>query len=246
MRKNKEMSNIYEYSGDELNVFENAINWKAYWKLNLQQYLGNKVLEVGAGIGANTITLKDLPFERWLCVEPDINLAKKIIEKKQLGLLSEKHEIKSCFISELSNEKFDTILYVDVLEHIENDEEEIKNAFNLLSPNGKIIVISPAHNYLYTSFDQKIGHFRRYNKKMLRNLVVPSTKLKELKYLDSIGLFASLANKMILKTSEPKLNQIKFWDSYMIPLSKVIDPLIGFNMGKSIYAVFEKNQSIID
>lgn len=231
----------FQYSGNELDNFEAAKNWKRYWSNLIQPYIGSRILEVGAGIGSTTRTLNYLQFDRWLCVEPDINLSKRIDEKIQNGQISRNVEIRNVFSSSLpKEEKFDTILYIDVLEHIERDCDELKTAANLLEDNGKIIILSPAHNFLFSEFDQKIGHYRRYNKKMLKAITPSNLKIINTKYLDSIGLFASLGNKLILKNADPKISQIKLWDDHMISLSKKIDPILGHFFGKSIFTVLKK------
>jgi SAM-dependent methyltransferase len=231
----------FKYTGEELNIFEQANNWKAYWTVTIRRHIGNRILEVGAGIGSNTFVLKDVECERWVCIEPDSVLCKKIEDKKRSGLLSNKIEVINGTISDIPDfEKFDTILYLDVLEHIENDSAELRVAFNLLSDNGKIIILSPAHNFLFSPFDQKIGHFRRYNKKDITEIIPEKASLLELKYFDSIGLFASLGNKLILKKADPSNAQIAFWDRAIIPISRFVDPLIAYSAGKSILAIIEK------
>jgi hypothetical protein len=60
-------------------------------------------------------------------------------------------------------------------------------------------------------------------------------------YLDSVGLLASLANKMFLKQSQPTLKQIKLWDNLMVPLSKKLDPVLGHTLGKSLLLIGKKN-----
>ena len=102
------------------------------------------------------------------------------------------------------NEKFNSILYMDVIEHIENDVEELDRACNLLSRSGKIVVIVPAFNFLFSDFDKDVGHYRRYYKKDFINYT-QSKKLKiiSLKYFDSIGfLILSLSKFFNFKRDE--------------------------------------------
>jgi ubiquinone/menaquinone biosynthesis C-methylase UbiE len=235
--------NDYKYNGEELDVFGKALNWKSYWVEKIRPHIGNNVLEVGAGIGATTIALKHVSFDSWLCIEPDSLLCEKIRERKNNGEIDCKVVILNCIASELPvNNKFDTILYIDVLEHIKNDREELDTAYKLLNKNGKIIILSPAHNYLYSQFDSKIGHFRRYNKRQLCDIVPIGMAIKQIDYMDSIGFFASLANKLILKQSDPTAAQIALWDRFMIPISRIIDPILFYMAGKSIIVVLQKEE----
>ena len=71
-------------------------------------------------------------------------------------------------LSELSDsDKFDTILYMDVFEHIEDDRAELERAAAQLAPDGHLIVLAPAHQWLFTPFDESIGHYRRYSRRTL-------------------------------------------------------------------------------
>ena len=68
----------FKYAGSELELFEKARNWKAYWRAQIAGFVRGEVLEVGAGIGANTLTLAGLEYQRWTCLEPDAALAARI------------------------------------------------------------------------------------------------------------------------------------------------------------------------
>ena len=158
------------YIGTELELFQQATNWKQYWMQAISPYIGVNLLEVGAGIGANTgILLSKFDFiETIKCVEPDPLLSTQI-QNNISENLRPKCSVHTGFSSEIEpTELFDTILYIDVIEHIENDRLELENVKNLLKPNGHLIVLVPAYQYLFSEFDKAIGHYRRYNKSMLR------------------------------------------------------------------------------
>ena len=109
-----------------------------------------------------------------------------------------------------------------------------------MAPGGNLIILVPAHNYLFSPFDKAIGHFRRYNKKMLKKAAPKNLVQKKLIYLDSFGLFASLANKLLLKQSYPTLKQIKFWDNYIVPISRVMDKILFYSVGKTVVGIWQK------
>ena len=135
---------------------------------------------------------------------------------------------------------FDTILYMDVLEHIEQDAEELEKAMHVLKPGVKIIILSPAHPFLFSEFDGAIGHFRRYSYQSLAGLCPRGMVVRDAKYLDSLGLLASFANRVMLRQSMPRLKQILFWDKVIVPVSRWIDPLLRYRVGKSVLVVLEK------
>jgi hypothetical protein len=137
-----------------------------------------------------------------------------------------------------ADERFDAILYIDVLEHIEDDVAELERSAARLRPGGHIIVLSPAHQGLYSEFDKAIGHFRRYSKASLLAAAPPGLRLVEAFYLDAVGMAASLANRLLLRASMPTGGQILFWDRVLVPVSRVIDPIFVRRVGKSVVAIW--------
>ena len=241
------MNNDHRYIGTELDLFAMAVNWKAYIRHEIGQYIKGHVLEVGAGIGETTKALLNGQEESWTCLEPDRRLAGHItitLDNKP-GDSCERPRVIVGNIDHLAvDRKFDTILYVDVLEHIEKDELEIKKAAQKLEDRGCLIVLAPAHQYLYSSFDAKIGHFRRYHQKRLIAISPSGTRLVKVRYLDSVGCLASLGIKVILRSGLPTKNQILMWDRLMVPLSRIFDSVFRYKIGKSIYIVWQKKASL--
>jgi ubiquinone/menaquinone biosynthesis C-methylase UbiE len=234
------MSNL-EYLGKELDIFAQATGWKRYFSSIITPYIGERVLEVGAGIGTTTAVLCNSESREWLCLEPDPSLLKILDKKLQSGDLPAQCRTSLGTIQNLDqNESFDTILYIDVMEHIENDYAEAQLAANRLNPGGTLIVLSPAHQWLFTPFDQAIGHYRRYSKSSLAAIRPSQCKLEKLIYLDSAGMLLSLGNRLLLNQSMPTIEQIKFWDRRIVPISRSIDTLLGFRIGKSIVAIWKK------
>lgn len=231
--------NDFRYVGTELDVFVHATNWKSYVRANLRQYLRGDVLEVGAGIGAATQLLNDGTQRRWLCLEPDRLLANRIRSSLPPGL--QNCEIVVGRLSDLAlSEMFDAILYMDVLEHIEDDKTELARASSHLKLNGSLLVLAPALPWLYTPFDAAIGHHRRYTKLSLRAIVSDGLKEERIHYLDSIGMLTSVGNRLFLRSATPRVSQILFWDRVLVPLSTVIDPVVAHSFGRSILAIWRK------
>lgn len=229
------------YVGNELEIFANAVQWKAYFSKILEPF-GNKVLEVGAGIGATTSVLCDGTQSEWLCLEPDPGLLGQINVRIASGDLPKCCRPQIGSIYDLNpGALFDSILYIDVLEHIEDDRAELEQASRHLAHSGKIMVLSPAYPFLYSPFDKAIGHFRRYTSASLASLTPPSCQQIKLVYLDSVGLITSLSNRILMKQSMPTHNQILFWDRKIIPISRIIDHLIGFRVGRSVLSIWQRS-----
>lgn len=231
----------YEYEGAELELFRHAHNWKNYYARMIRPFFGAEVLEVGAGLGATTEHLCTNAQKRWVCLEPDAAMADAVARKIANGELPAQCETRVATLADLDeNEKFDSILYIDVLEHIADDAAEARRAAAHLADNGHLIVLAPAHQFLFTPFDRAIGHHRRYSTKSLAAAIPPELKQIKLCYLDSIGAFASLGNKFFLRKSMPNLNQILLWDKRLVPLSRVVDSLLSFRAGKSVLGIWQK------
>jgi SAM-dependent methyltransferase len=231
----------YVYVGTELDLFAAAEHWKSYVRSQVCADLGERVLEVGAGHGGTTRFLCDGSSKTWLCLEPDSSLADRLIASISAGELPQCCDARIGTLADLDERDcFDTILYMDVLEHIEDDRGELARAAEHLKPGGKLVVLSPAHQWLFTPFDASIGHFRRYTKATLRAAAPRELPLIRLSYLDSVGMMASLGNRLVLKSSMPTPGQIALWDRLMVPLSRWIDPLTAHMIGKSVLGVWQR------
>jgi SAM-dependent methyltransferase len=229
----------FAYVGNELDLFALATTWKSYVRLHLRPYLSGDILEVGAGIGAATATFYDGTQRRWVCLEPDKELANRIKSKLPPELTN--CEVVVGTLSDLGpGEHFDGILYIDVLEHIEADAAELARATSHLKPNGTLAILAPALPWLFTPFDAAVGHYRRYTKNSLRAVVPQGLRETKCIYLDSAGLLASLGNKLLLRSPIPSKAQIEFWDRAMVPISRYTDRALNHAIGKSILGVWQK------
>jgi len=232
-----------KYIGNELELFSNAIHWKTYFSKQFHPFIKGRVLEAGAGIGETTPYLMKGGghIASWTCMEPDKSLAEEINRKINRQLLPDQCKVITSTSEEMNPAPtFDSILYIDVIEHIENDGAELERAAALLNSKGYLNILVPAHQYLFSPFDKAIGHYRRYNKKRLLDVIPPSMKQVQLRYLDTVGVISSLANKLLLKKSHPTFGQVKFWDNFIIPASRIADPILGFRVGKTLIGTWQK------
>lgn len=227
-----------KYVGDELELFSRARNWKSYFCTQIKPFLGPEVVEVGAGLGGTTRVLLagGAQHRSWLCLEPDAELC------AQIEGLPAFCEARPSTLEPLPDECCDSILYIDVLEHIEHDHAELELALRRLRPGGHLIVLSPAHQNLFSPFDQAIGHFRRYSRQSLIDCAPAGSRLVLARYLDSLGFFLSWANSKLLRQSMPTPGQIAFWDTVVVPVSRRLDPLLGYHFGKTVLCVWQKGQ----
>ncbi len=228
----------YVYEGSELDLFSAATNWKSYFSQILSPHISGRVLEVGAGIGSNIPYLHNPAVREWVSLEPDPALASRISQQIASGRLPKDCRVIAGTLAEIERAPvYDSILYIDVLEHIADDAGELARATERLAPQGRIVVLSPAHQFLFSPFDASVGHCRRYNARTLTAVRPPGCRLVACRMLDSFGFFASLSN-LFLRASTPSRGQIAFWDKFLVPVSRHLDGLTAFKFGKTIIAVW--------
>lgn len=233
----------YVYVGSELDIFKLARNWKQYWSNALAPFVRGAVLEVGGGVGANIPYLMNDRVTQYLSLEPDGRLVEQM--RKAQGEAKPGAdgavEVRQGTIGDLAaSERFDTIVYLDVLEHIEEDRIEVSAAAARLRSGGHLVVLAPAFQQLYSEFDRAIGHYRRYTARSLRGLTPPGLAVVDVFYLDAFGACLSAANRLVLSKSMPSAGNIELWDRFIIPLSRIGDRLLGRFVGRSVVCVWQK------
>ncbi|HYP78341.1 MAG TPA: class I SAM-dependent methyltransferase [Polyangiaceae bacterium] len=225
----------YSYVGSELELFIKATNWKNYWASRVRPFVRGTVLDVGAGIGATFDYLNE-SAEHWTCLEPDAGLCKEL--QTRLGSHPRPPRVVCGTLEALRpDERFDTIVYIDVLEHIEHDREQARAAAAHLNPGGSLIVLSPALPSLFSPFDSSVGHFRRYTAQSLQAVTPSGLSVKTWFFLDGLGALASLFAR-VAKRSAPSQAQIATWDKLIVPVSRVTDALTSRLFGRTIVMVW--------
>jgi len=223
------------YTGNELELFAHALQWKRYWSSLVHPYIKGDVLEVGSGLGANIRFLYQKNTKSWTALEPDLSLL-----EASRGILNDLPvqfiHGDLCVIERTPI--YDTILYIDVLEHIEHDRAEIVEAMARLRSGGHLIILVPAFMFLYSLYDSAIGHFRRYTRPSLRQIIPSGLSEARLIYLDAPGMTLSLSNRIFLKQKEPTIKQILFWDRFIVPLSRIADPVVAYSFGRSLLGIW--------
>ena len=225
-----------KYNGWELDAFDKAYNFRNYQFEKILKYIKGNVAEIGPGTGQNINYYYSKKVSKLHLYEPSKSLhsvLRKKIKDPKIKTFNRKFKA--------NKNKFDTIIYLDVLEHIKNDKNEIDMALKSLKKNGNLIINVPAFQFLYSDFDKNVGHYRRYDKKKLI-LLFKNKKYKKilLSYYDSFGFILSFLSK-ILKTNFKKnfKQKIILWN-FLIPYSKILDKIIFNSFGKSLICVIQK------
>ncbi|HRH36740.1 MAG TPA: methyltransferase domain-containing protein, partial [Flavobacteriales bacterium] len=144
---------------------------------------------------------------------------------------------------DVAGRSFDTILYIDVIEHIDDSKAELHRAYDLLAPGGHLLILVPAFNLLYSDFDKAIGHHRRYTKRTLNAELPKELERVRMTYHDGAGMLLSLGNKWVMRQQRPTMRQIMFWDRTIVPVSRLTDKLVFHTFGRSLISVSRKASS---
>src|SRR5262249_50784031 len=137
--------------------------------------LDGRILEVGAGTG--TLSEFLLPFsQKLICLEPARNLIPELRRRLQTYVLANLEQVEVVandfegFCAESADNSVDAIVCVNVLEHIQEDEEVMREMRRIMRPGGHLCLFVPALPFIYGTLDQEFGHHRRYTKGGLRAL----------------------------------------------------------------------------
>jgi 2-polyprenyl-3-methyl-5-hydroxy-6-metoxy-1,4-benzoquinol methylase len=167
------------------------------------------------------------------CLEPDKTLQKKLRVKGYKVYTQ---------VEDIRGKNFDVIYALNVFEHIKDDMNEAKRLAGLLKPGGSLVIYVPAFQALFTSMDELVGHFRRYRTAQLETLS-KNAKLSivTLKYCDPIGFLAAFAFKYLgNKNGVISSGSVKFYDSLLFPISRILEPVFSRSFGKNALLVAQK------
>jgi len=223
------------YTGkNNLDAMEHAKNYNKNIVNILLRNLANTgdIIDFGAGIGTFAKALESCSV-RVICIETD--------KEQFLNLIKSDFKTLST-IDEVKDNSIESLFSINVLEHIDDDYLTLRTMHSKLKMGGKIIIYVPAMMMLYTSMDAKVGHFRRYGKKQLFNLVQKAGfNVSEINYVDCLGVLITLIFKLIgNKDGDISKNQVIFYDKFIFPLSKIFDLFLRKYIGKNLYIVATK------
>jgi ubiquinone/menaquinone biosynthesis C-methylase UbiE len=203
--------------------------------------VGRRTIEVGCGIGNFTATLAD----RELVVGLDVEAS--CIDKHRerfagySNIRSEVMDAGSAQFASLASHRPDSVVCLNVLEHISDDRTALANMASVLGPGGRVILIVPAFAALYGPIDARLGHHRRYSKRGLSELAAAvGLRVRTLKYMNTVGFIGWWVNAKMVPREAQSEAQIKLFDRAIVPVMSRLEAMIPPPFGQSIFAVLEK------
>jgi 2-polyprenyl-3-methyl-5-hydroxy-6-metoxy-1,4-benzoquinol methylase len=236
------------YAAEDLETMSEAVRYQAHVFGLVRPHLGAYVLEVGCGIGTMSRQILETSDRlRLVCIEPNANCAGRAREEL-LG--QERVTIRMCHLEEcdrdeLRRQRFDTVVCVNVLEHIEDDIQALTLFREVVEETGgQILIFVPAMQGIYGPHDAALGHHRRYSKRSLTAaFAAAGLDVVMLKYTNPFGLLGWMYNTYISGNTEHTPHQIRLFDRFVapwaLPLERVVTPPIGL----SLFAVGRPHQA---
>lgn len=229
----------------DLGVLKESLNYQALLMKKVEPFLGKSILEVGSGIGTYTEQFANLgSINTVVALEQEADFCDFLRSKQNRHIsvccLSVEDFIKS---SKHINHNWntDTVVMMNVLEHIKDDEEILRELSRALPAKGRIILITPARQFLFSVLDENYGHYRRYDKRTISNLARKlDLNIVENSYFNTLGFFGWLMGAKLLRAKQINPLGMKLIDS-LLPLQDRLEGCFQrLPFGLSLLSVLEK------
>lgn len=229
-----------------LNTMSSAIkkadNYNQWILQYFRPYLGNSLLEIGTGFGNFRRHLYDI--KKYVSVDIDTEVVERAKKADMSGDYLVADVADKNIIDKLKGFTFDSVLCVNVLEHVKNDRDAVMNMMQLIDNDGHLLLFVPALPGLYSDMDKLAGHVRRYRKRDITKIFEGTDyQIKKLEYFNPLGGMGWWFNKFFAHTdldSNAINKQIEFFNRYIVPLSKKINILTRYFFGQSLICVVQK------
>jgi len=227
-----------------LDKLSGNLNYNGYLYEKFKAYLGNKILELGPGIGNITQLLirnKDLLVAVEKSPTQIFYLSQRIPESSIFKIFQK--DIESDSLDSLKKFGLKTAICINVLEHVRDDGKVLGKIGEIIDENGKLVLIVPAYQWLFSNFDRQLGHYRRYNKRRLRKLLSSSGfVIERIEYFNCLGILSWWFNFIFLRRTNFSSFQLFVFDR-IVWLVKIMDKF-SKNAGLSLLVIARKgNQS---
>jgi SAM-dependent methyltransferase len=230
----------FSYSGTELEAVAEAKNYYDWIIESFASRIGRRAVEAGAGIGTvSELILRRAEPRELVLIEPDRTNTRALRERFQGD---SRVDVRDGYLEQFAPSlKADSVIAVNVLEHVEHDSEFLSAAHQALVPGGAVLLLVPALPAIYGSLDRAFDHFRRYTRSGLTaQLRGAGFEIEKLHYLNMLGVAAWFASGRILRRTTLGRDQVRFYDRFVIPALRQIESRFHPPIGQSILAIARK------
>ncbi len=240
------MSEKVVYVGRDLEAMSFALNYHRWIWQSFRPYLGKRLVEVGAGTGSfSELLIKSGP-ESLSLIEPSEEMFK--ILNDRIGKLTTATGVKTynaIFTAVAgrirSDRRPDSIIYVNVLEHVADDRAELGAMYQTLEGGGRIFIFVPALRWLFGSFDRQIGHVRRYAKGELeKKCREGGFRIVKSMYFDAAGIAPWWVKYRLLGSNTMTRRSVELYDRFVVPAARAFESIIEPPIGKNLLLIAEK------
>lgn len=230
-----------EFTLEDQRQMTRAENYFAWQSRMIVRELGRRVVEVGCGIGNFTALLADRELVVALdCEEACIrNLRARFPDRANIQALV--GDAANGALRDLARYRPDSVVCVNVLEHIEDDTAALRAMAEILVPGGVMVLLVPAFPALFGPIDRNLGHCRRYRRGQVAKLAHSAgLEVRKLHYFNAAGFFGWWVNARLLKRQAQSDAQIAIFDRWIVPVLSALEGAVHPPFGQSILAVLRK------
>lgn len=236
-----ELSPTAEYTVADQQRMQRARRYFAWQSRLAHEQIGRRIIEIGCGLGNFTEHLLD----RELVIAVDV--VEECLEQLRqrfpgrANLETRRLDVQHREFLNLRSFEPDTVVCLNVLEHVRDDRLALEHMHDVLQPGGRAIFILPAFESLYGPIDRNLGHYRRYSKKPWRALAESAGfRVKQARFINSVGCVGWWVNAKLLRKTEQSEGQIALFDSAVVPVLSRLEGWVEPPFGQSIVTVLEK------
>lgn len=227
-----------EYPGKELEAMSFASNYHRWIIAELGGFLGKRVVEVGAGRGDVSALLLEAGVQQLFAYEPSPKLF--AVLREQFATEPRVTVVNGFFRPESAPPGIDAVVYINVLEHIEDDRLELRSVYQALGAGARLLVFVPALRWLYSNADAEFGHYRRYEgPELLEKVQEAGFEVEQWRYFDLAGIIPWYLNFVLLKRPLTT-GSVFLYDRLAVPPMRRIEKWVKPPTGKNLLLVAYK------
>lgn len=233
------------YQTEILEVTRSAVNYRKWLAYLTFPYLGKNPIEIGSGLGDYAMEWLDLGAEKLTLSEYSVSRLAKLSKRFDSSDTVVVKLLNMTTMSELETERYSCVVSLNVIEHIDDDEEAFVSAFRALVPGGYIVAFAPASPFLMSRFDFDVGHCRRYTKRSAGALIEAAGFIRiRITYVNSLGWFAWFFGMKLCRLRPSDGLILRTWDRLVIPIVRIMEEWVSPPFGQSILIVGQKVNNV--